>query len=125
LNHAKNIAERAAAPALAADPGLILREEWWKGVLEPGKARLFPHQLFSRNIYQFWLAVPDPSVTVLLNLYDSQGKLVATRAVDCAGAKNVASIVVSPDKSGAYYLRLALDKNAEASQDWALIYAFK
>ena len=125
INHAKFIAQQAALAALEGPEAFTLRESWLKGTMSPGDARLVPQQLFKNNAYQFWFAVPDPGAEVLLNIHDGEGRLMEAKTVRFAQKKNVVSMVVTPDATGTYYLRLAVTKETKNAQDWALIYAYK
>lgn len=125
INHSKFIAQRAAMESLEGEDPLQLRESWWKGKLEAEKAKLVQQQLFKKNTYQFWLAVPDPGAEVLLNLYDSKGELLETEKRSYSIGKNVTSLIVTPEATGTYYLRLALSRDSPTPQEWAMIYAFK
>ncbi|MDF1815346.1 MAG: T9SS type A sorting domain-containing protein [Verrucomicrobiales bacterium] len=125
INHARFVAQQAALPALEGPDAFTLRESWLKGTLSPGEAKLVPQQLFKRNSYQFWFAVPDSDAEVLLNIYDGLGRLMETDTVKVPGKSNVISIVVTPKSTGIYYLRLSVSKETEKAQEWALIYAYK
>ncbi len=107
-------------------PGAFtLRESWWHGQVQPGKAKLVQQQLFKQNSYLFWLAVPDPEAQVYLDLYDESGQIVETEKITYSEGKYVLSMLVQPQATGFYYIRIGLDKSAKSQQDWALIYAYK
>ena len=61
IDEVKLIAQRAAMASLTGERPFILRESSWSGMIDPGKARLIQLQLFKRNEYHFWMAVPDPT----------------------------------------------------------------
>ncbi len=124
LNDIKLMAQQAALPSLRGEEKFTLRESWWKGSIAPGKAKLIQVQLFQRNSYQFWLATPNPSAEMLLNVYNSDGQLVPSDRVEHEGS-NVVSTVVEPDTTGVYYVRVSLKTSIEDAQDWAVIYAYR
>lgn len=111
-------------PALGGPDALTLRESWLKGTLTKKKAKLVPQQLFKKNTYQFWFAVPDPEVEVLINIYDGEGKKLTADTEKFSDSRNVVSLKITPEKSGIHYLRLAIT-NTNTAHDWALIYAWR
>lgn len=124
LNDVKILAQQAALPSLRGENKFILRESWWSGNIAPGKAKLIQVQLFRRNEYQFWLAVPNPKAELNLNLYDSEGKLVPSETRELEGT-HVVSTIVKPELTGVYYVRVSLKTTLDQSQNWAVIYAYR
>jgi len=124
VNVVKLLAQRAALPFLRGDERFVLRESWWNGKIAPGEAKLIQVQLFSRNAYQFWLAVPHREAVVGLNLYNSEGQLVETESPEVEGG-NIVSLLAHPDRTGLYYLRVALREGIEQDQEWGVIYAYR
>lgn len=120
----KLIAQRAAMSALTGENPFILRESSWSGEIAPGKARLLQLQLFKRNEYHFWMAVPDRKASVNLNIYDGKGQLVGTETISY-GAGNVGGLIVTPRETGVYYLRISLQTTIESPQKWSVIYAWR
>jgi len=125
VNHEKLLAQRVAISSLKSTEGLILREDWMKGNLQPGESKLIPQQLFKNNQYQFWFAVSGIDDEVQLNIYDGDGKLMKAETVRFIPRKNILSIRVVPESTGMYYLRIALTGASKSARDWALIYAYK
>ena len=126
INHARIIAQQAALNSLQGEKPFILREGYWTGRLRPKqKPKLVQIQLFKHNTYQFWYAVPDPDAQILLNMYDSKGKLIKAVEVKFSDTTHITSLIVTPESTGIYYLRLALGSKTKSPQDWALIYAYK
>lgn len=123
-NYIKLLAQEAALPSLRGEEKFILRESWWSGNLEPGKAKLIQVQLFRRNAYQFWIAVPNRKAEPLINVYDSEGNLVSSEAISF-DSDNLVSTVIEPEETGVYYLRVSLKTSIDAAQDWAVIYAYR
>ena len=124
IDEVKLIAQRAAMSALTGEKPVTLRESSWSGVIEPGKARLIQLQLFKRNDYHFWMAVPDRKAGVNLNIYDGKGQIVETENITY-DAGNVAGLIVSPDVTGVYYLRISLQTTVESPQKWSVIYGWR
>lgn len=124
LDEAKLLAQQAALPSLRGGNPFILRESSWGGEIESGKARLIQVQLFKRNDYRFWFAVPDRRVAVSLALYNGEGELVQTTP-DPGQTPNVAGLEVVPGETGIYFLRIALQGGVEGRQRWSVIYAWR
>ncbi len=124
LDEVKLIAQRAALAHLGGEKPFILRESSWSGEIEPGQAKLVQVQLFKRNDYHFWIAVPDRRAAIHLNLYDSKGELVEATAHRYE-SPNVASLVASPAETGVYYLRIAVEATAKEPQRWVVVYAYR
>ncbi len=124
LDEVKLIAQRAALPQLTGEKPFILRESSWNGEIGPGRAKLIQVQLFKRNDYQFWLAVPDRAAGVDLNLYDGKGELLKT-SEHRYDTGNVVSLVVTPSETGVYYLRISLRTTVENPQRWTVIYGYR
>jgi len=124
LNDAKLLAQQAAMSALEGDEPFILRESWWNGTIAPGAAKLIQQQLFKRNEYQFWFAVPGREAVSSISIYNSAGELVESEGVSFE-TPNVASTIVRPESTGIYYVRIALTRKTEADEDWAVIYGWR
>lgn len=124
LDEAKLLAQQAALPSLRGGNPFILRESTWSGEIESGKARLIQVQLFKRNDYRFWFAVPDRRVAVSLALYNGEGELVQTTP-DPQETPNVAGLEVVPEETGIYFLRIALQGAVQDRQRWSVIYAWR
>ena len=73
LSDSKLLAQNAAIKELSGDDPFVLRQNSWKGIIEPGQAELIQIQLFNRNDYRFWFAVPDRDAEVSVHLYDGKG----------------------------------------------------
>lgn len=124
LDDLKLLVQQTALPHLVGEKPFILREASWSGEIEPGKARLIQVQLFKRNDYHFWLAVPDRKSLLSLNLYNGNGELVEAKSLHYE-SPNVVSLIASPEETGLYYLRLSLQTSALDSQRWTVIYAYR
>lgn len=124
LDDVKLLAEKTALPDLEGEEPFILREQWFSGAIEPGNAKLLQVQLFRRNSYRFWLAVPDAQAVLNLNLYDGDGEIVETESVTY-DSSNVVSMVVEAEATGLYYVRISLHTGIDQQQDWALIYGYR
>ncbi|MEM9281367.1 MAG: hypothetical protein AAGA96_06040 [Verrucomicrobiota bacterium] len=124
INDIKVIAQKAALPSLTGDEKFVLREAWWGGTIEPGKAKLHQVQLFKRNNYKFWLAVPELKAELNLNVYNSDGQLVPTE-VDYIDHSNIATTEMSPEVTGIYFIRVSLKTSIDNDQDYAVIYAYR
>lgn len=124
LDELKLVAQQAAIPHLGGGNPFILRESTWSGEVEPGKARLIQVQLFKRNDYHFWVAVPDRMAAVNLNLYNGKGELLEAKTLRYE-TPNLASLIATPSETGIYYLRLSLQTTVEETQPWTVIYAYR
>ena len=123
-NYIKLQAQEAALPSLKGEEKYILRESWWSGNINPGKAKLIQVQLFRRNDYKFWLAMPSRNAGPIINVYDSEGTLVPSTSVTF-DKENIVGVVVRPEVTGVYYVRVSLKTSIESPQDWAVIYAYR
>lgn len=124
LDFVKKIAQKAALPALQGENKFVLRESYWNGTIEPGKSKLIQVQLYARNDYQFWMAVPSIDAGITLNIYDGEGKIVPGETAQY-DETNIASVMVAPEVTGVYYVRIGLKTTIEKPQDWAVIYAYR
>jgi hypothetical protein len=124
LDELKLVAQQAAIPHLGGGNPFILRESTWSGEVEPGKARLIQVQLFKRNDYHFWVAMPDRKAAVNLNLYNGKGELLEAKTLRYE-TPNLASLIATPSETGIYYLRLSLQTTVEETQPWMVIYAYR
>lgn len=124
LDDIKLLAQQAALPYLSGENPFVLRESSWSGMLDPGKARLIQVQLFLRNEYHFWFAVPDRKAGLNLNVYNGAGEMVKTENLTY-GDPNVVSLIVRPEETGIYYLRISLQTTAASPQKWSVIYAYR
>ncbi len=124
INDSKLLAQKTAIKDLSGDDAFVLRQTWWKGIIEPGQAKLIQIQLFKRNEYRFWYAVPGRDATVRIHLYNGKGDLVKTESAKYP-VNNVASTIISVESTGIYYVRIFLSGGIEAPQDWALIYGYR
>ncbi|HRQ89816.1 MAG TPA: hypothetical protein PLA50_13535 [Bacteroidia bacterium] len=124
VDEARVIAQRAALPMLGGDRPFILRESSWSGEIAPGTAKLIQLQLFKRNDYHFWLAVPDRRAETGLGLYNAKGEAVSSELRRHDGG-NVVSLSASPEETGIYYLRISMGTATEEPQRWVVIYAYR
>ncbi len=124
LNDSKLLAQKTAIRDLSGNDAFVLRQTWWKGSIKPGQAKLIQIQLFKRNEYRFWYAVPGRDATVRVHVYNGKGDLVKTESTKYP-VNNVASTMISVDATGLYFVRIFLSNGIEAPQDWALIYGYR
>lgn len=124
LDDIKLLAQKTALPELSGEDPIILREAWWSGSIEPGDAMLVQVQLFRRNVYRFWLAVPNETAGLTMNLYDGDGEIVKAETISY-DTPNLVSTVVEADSTGIFYLRISLKETVDQPQDWALIYGYR
>ena len=112
------------------EEGFTIREEYWKGELEPGGKKLIRHQLFRGNEYWFWMATSIPGCEMKLEVYDAEG---ASVTLERSATGNVRGVRVTPAQTGSYYILLQIsptpsEQTAKApvqSIDWALVYGYR
>lgn len=124
VDEAKLIAQQTAMRQLVGEERYVLRESSWGGEIASGKVKLVQAQLFKRNDYRFWLAVPDRRAIVSLSIYDGRGEQVEAQ-IETGDSTNVSSLAISPEQTGVYYLRIALHGDLALTQRWSLIYAYR
>ncbi len=124
FNETKVLAQNEAILDLSGNEAFVLRQSWWRGMLDPGKAKIIQVQLFKRNEYRFWYAVPDRQADIAIHVYDSDGNFVKSLKRDL-DRKNVVATTIKPEKTGLYFLRISLSAEVETPQDWAVIYAYR
>lgn len=121
---AKLIAQRAALRDLTGDDPYVLREAGWTGNIAPGDAKIIQVQLFRRNAYKFWFAVPGRNSDLNLNIYNGDGVLLE-KEMERYDEPNVVALSITPENTGVYYVRVSLKTNSKSAQDWSLIYAYR
>jgi hypothetical protein len=120
VNDALSFAKEAAAPY--AKQGYTIREDAWGGDLGVKDQQAVTAQLFKGNEYGFWLATDTRGAVITVHIYDSDGKLAETdfwQKGRFAGAK------ITPNKTGAYYAIVTVEKSPQERSNWALIYGYK
>jgi hypothetical protein len=120
VNDALSFAKEAAAPY--AKQGYTIREDAWGGDLGVKDQQAVTAQLFKGNEYGFWLATDTRGAVITVHIYDSDGKLAETEFWQkgrFAGAK------ITPNKTGAYYAIVTVEKSPQERSNWALIYGYK
>ncbi|MCB1232331.1 MAG: hypothetical protein KDN19_18930 [Verrucomicrobiae bacterium] len=123
VHEGKSFAIEAAVPQLELEENpFVLREAWWNGELQAGETKIIQHQLFKRNEYWFWLGVSQTDAKVSIHVYDSEGKLDEEEAWQ---DRNVAAVRVEPNKTGVYYIRVAVESVTEPPAEWAVVYAYR
>lgn len=120
----KLTAQRAALGDLSGENPFFLRESGWAGKIKPGEARLVQIQLFRRNEYQFWIAMGDRDAELNLNIYDGDGQIVESKAMEF-DESNIASTRVRPESTGVFYVRVSLKTTIDTPQKWSMIYAYR
>lgn len=123
VHEGKSFAIEAAVPQLELKENpFVLREAWWNGELQPGETKIIQHQLFNRNEYWFWLGVSQTDAKVSIHLYDSEGKLAEAEAWQ---DRNVAAARIRPEKTGVYYVRVAVESVSDPPAEWAVVYGYR
>jgi hypothetical protein len=120
VNDALSFAKEAAAPY--AKQGYTIREDAWGGDLGVKDQQAVTAQLFKGNDYGFWLATDTRGAVITVHIYDSDGKLAETEFWQkgrFAGAK------ITPNKTGAYYAIVTVEKSPQERSNWALVYGYR
>jgi hypothetical protein len=124
IDDIKLTAQQAALSQLTGEHPFILRETGWGGELTPGEAKLIQMQLFKRNEYQFWFAVANRKAGLNLNVYNASGEIMEADSI-VYDTSNVVSLIVRPEETGVYYVRLSLQTTIDDPQRWSVIYAYR
>jgi hypothetical protein len=120
VNDALSFAKEAAAPY--AKQGYIIREDAWGGDLGVKDQQAVTAHLYKGNEYGFWLATDTRGAVITVHIYDSEGKLAESEFWQkgrFAGAKIV------PNKTGAYYAIVTVEKSPQERSNWALVYGYR
>jgi hypothetical protein len=112
------------------EDGFTIREDYWKGQLEPGGKKLIRHQLFRGNEYWFWLSTGIPGCEMKLEVYNAEGTSVT---LERSSTGNVHGVRVTPAQTGSYYVlvQISLPKGEQTKKapvqsiDWALVYGYR
>ncbi|EDY21578.1 hypothetical protein CfE428DRAFT_0823 [Chthoniobacter flavus Ellin428] len=100
--------------------GFKLRDGYWAGSFEPGKAKLLQVNLYAGNQYYFTLGATPAAKKVRVTVYDETGKPVATEDYQDT---SVASVGFSPDNSGVFFVKVEVVDGA--ASDYCLVYSYK
>lgn len=100
--------------------GHILRDGFWRGVLEKNKPVVIAVHLFAKNKYSFHAAHLAPGTMVRLSIFDPQGNSLGGEEL---GGENSATAGITAENSGRYYLRLELTEGDKA--DACMVYSYK
>lgn len=103
-----------------ANEGYKLRDGFWTGSLEPDKPVFIEVNLFSGNEYWFSGAALPPALKISVDVYDQKGQPVAGERYQ-EGPTAAAGLVAQ--KSGRYFVRIALAQGAKA--EFCLVYSYK
>lgn len=123
VNDGKSFAIEKAIPKLEIEYNpFILRESSWDGELKKGEVKIIQHQLYKRNEYWFWMGAALLDATVNIHIYDSAGNLTDAESFQ---SDNVAGVRVVPEKTGTYYLRIAVESSPMDETQWSVIYAYR
>ena len=122
---ARSFSMEAAAPYIKK--GYKLRAEQWSGEIKSGEETPVKFQLFKGNDYWFWAGSSDEKSVVKVNVYDTDGKSVASRRIK--RKKGMGGVRVVPPKTGTYVAVVTIEsKTAKASDrkvGWALAYGYR
>ena len=120
VNDALSFAKEAAAPY--AKQGFIIREDAWGGDLGVKDQQAVTAHLYKGNEYWFWLATDTRGAVVTVHVYDSEGKLAES---EFAQKGRFAWAKVIPNKTGAYYAIVTVEKSPQERSNWALVYGYR
>jgi hypothetical protein len=119
----EEVAARRTALDLAGaftNDGFKLRDGHWAGPLKSGDRALIAVNLYSGNQYWFAAGANETAKKIGVNVYDENGKQVATGSYN-EGEKAAAEF--SPTSSGQYFVAVNLLEGAASSL--CLVYSYK
>ncbi len=120
VNDALSFAQEAATPYVKK--GFSVREDAWGGDLGVKDQQAVTAQLFKGNEYWFLLGTEVRGAVVTVHIYDSKGKLAESEVWQKG---RFAGVKVVPQKTGAYYAIITVEKSSEERTGWAVVYAYK
>ena len=100
--------------------GFKLRDGYWAGSFEPGKAKIIQVNLYAGNQYYFTLGATAAAKKVQVSVYDETGKPVSA---DPYQDTSVSAIGFSPENSGIFFVKVEVVDGAAA--DYCLVYSYK
>jgi hypothetical protein len=122
---ARSFSMEVAAPYLKK--GFKLRAEQWSGEIKYGEQTPVKFQLFKGNQYWFWAGSSDEKSTVSVNVYDTDGKSVASRKIRWKKGKGGVRVV--PPVTGTYIVVITIESKTEDNSGekigWALAYGYR
>lgn len=118
--------EALSAAHEAADPyvkqGYTVREDAWGGDLGVKDQKAVTAQLFKGNEYWFVLGTDTRGALITVHVYDSAGKLADSEFWQKG---RFCGVKVVPEKTGAYYAIVTVEKSPQERSNWALVYGYK
>ena len=120
VDDALSYAHEAAAPYVKQ--GYTVREDAWGGDLGIKDQKAVTAQLFKGNEYWFWLGTDTKGAVITVHIYDSEGKLVDK---DYWQKGRNSGVKIVPEKTGAFYAIVTVEKSPEERSNWALVYGYK
>ena len=94
------------------DPGFTLRQDYWKGLVNPGTGRAVRLQFFKRNLYRLYFGVAPSELPkgakLHLHIFDSKNKEVATAAAE-PGAAAVTLAFENTLRTGLYLILMRVE----------------
>ena len=121
VDDALSYALQAAQPYIKA--GFTVREDYWGGDLPVKQEKTIVQQLFKGNEYWFWMGTDSSTARISVHIYDAQGKLAEVESWN--KKPHMAAARITPKATGAYYLRVQIEKSPLERTHWALAYGFR
>lgn len=102
--------------------GFTFREDAWGGDMAQGEKKAVRAQLFAGNEYWFVTGTDDRNALVTVHIYDAEGKLVSR---DSWSRGRSSGTFVAPEKTGAYWAIVTIERSSLERTAWALVYGFR
>ncbi len=103
-----------------ANDGFKLRDGHWSGAINQGENAVVAVNLYAGNQYWFSVGASGGAKNVTVQLYDENGKPVATDDYD---EEDKAAAGFSPDVSGQYFV--GINSAESAAKSFCLVYSYK
>lgn len=102
--------------------GFTFREDAWGGDLGVGEKKAVRAQLFAGNEYWFITGTDERNALVTVHIYNAEGKLVSR---DSWSRGRSSGAFITPDKTGAYWAIVTVERSPQERTAWALVYGFR
>jgi hypothetical protein len=102
--------------------GFTFREDAWGGDLGVGDKKAVRAQLFKGNEYWFITGTDVRNAMVTVHIYDADGNLASTNFWHRG---RFSGAFIKPERTGAYWAIVTVERSPVERTPWALVYGFR